>query len=98
MHKRRIILYELNEVPRKLIDFYVKQNPNSTSFAATFTATYSDASSGIIKLTLTADQTKALKSGRYFYDVVVINEDKPSAHVAGALHTERLLQGQLIVE
>ena len=26
----------------------VKQNPNSTSFAATFTATYSDASSGCI--------------------------------------------------
>ena len=27
----------------------VKQNPNSTGFAATFTATYSDASSGVIK-------------------------------------------------
>jgi len=76
----------------------VKQNPNSTGFAATFTTTYSDASSGVIKLTLTADQTKALKSGRYFYDVVVINEDKPSADVAGDLHTERLVEGQLIVE
>ena len=30
MQKKKIILYELNEVPRKLIDFYVKQNPNST--------------------------------------------------------------------
>ena len=29
MPKRKIILYELNEVPKKLVDFYVNKNPNS---------------------------------------------------------------------
>ena len=76
----------------------IKQNPDSSGYAATFTASYSDASSGILKLELTAEQTKALKSGRYFYDVVVINEEKPDEDVAGDLHTERLVQGQIIVE
>ena len=51
--------------------------------------------------TLTTFHTSSVQSGstgRYFYDVVVINEDKPSADVAGDLHTERLVEGQLIVE
>tara|TARA_Y100001937_G_C7089094_1_gene316798 strand:+ start:935 stop:1321 length:387 start_codon:yes stop_codon:yes gene_type:complete len=76
----------------------IKQHPNSTSVAATFTSSYSDASSGIIKLELSDEETRDLKSGRYFYDVVVINEDKPDADVAGDLHTERLVEGQLILE
>ena len=86
------------EVQIAILTSRIKQNPDSSGYAATFTASYSDASSGILKLELTAEQTKALKSGRYFYDVVVINEDKPSADFAGDLHTERLVQGQIIVE
>ena len=76
----------------------IKQHPDSISVACTFSATYTDASSGVLKLSLTPSQTNQLKSGRYFYDVVVINEDKPDADTAGDLHIERLVQGQVIVE
>ena len=76
----------------------IKQHPDSISVACTFSANYTDASSGVLKLSLTPSQTNQLKSGRYFYDVVVINEDKPDADTAGDLHIERLVQGQVIVE
>ena len=65
---------------------------------ATFTVGLTSAYDGQFYIGLTTTQTSALTEGRYFYDVVVINEDKPSADVAGDLHTERLVQGQIIVE
>tara|TARA_B100001109_G_scaffold246261_1_gene234809 strand:+ start:216 stop:602 length:387 start_codon:yes stop_codon:yes gene_type:complete len=76
----------------------IKQHPDSASIACTFTAAFTDASSGVLKLSLTPTQTNQLKSGRYFYDCVIITEDKPNADTAGDLHIERLVQGQVIVE
>jgi len=76
----------------------VKQYPDDVSFACTFTANVSSPSTGVVKLTLTDTQVNTLSVGRYFYDVVVTLENKPSADVVGDLHTIRLAQGQIIVE
>jgi hypothetical protein len=60
----------------------------SDSDATTFTSIVADpASDGILSLSLTNEQTDALTSGRYFYDVEI-------SHVSGdATIVERVMEG-----
>ena len=64
---------------------------------STFTATFSDATNGVVKLTLTDNQTDAVKRGRYFYDVVLTLESKASADADSDLQTVRLAQGGVVI-
>jgi len=90
--------FDFTGVTSFAISSKVKQYPDDVSFACTFTANVSSPSTGVIKLTLTDTQVNTLSVGRYFYDIVVTLENKPSADVVGDLHTIRLAQGQIIVE
>lgn len=80
-----------------VISSKIKQFPESVAFAATFTATFSDSSNGVVKIALTDVQTNALKRGRYFYDVVVILESKAGADTDSDIQTVRLAQGGVVV-
>jgi hypothetical protein len=75
----------------------IKQFPESVAFAATFTATFSDAANGVVKLVLTDVQTDAIKRGRYFYDVVLTIESKAGADDDSDLQTVRLAQGGVVI-
>ena len=75
----------------------IKQFPESVAFAATFTATFSDAANGVVKLVLTDVQTDAIKRGRYFYDVVLTIESKARADDDSDLQTVRLAQGGVVI-
>ena len=75
----------------------IKQFPESVAFAATFTATFSDAANGVVKLVLTDVQTDAIKRGRYFYDVVLTLESKAGADDDSDLQTVRLAQGGVVI-
>ena len=90
--------FDFTGVTSFAISSKVKQYPDDVSFACTFPANVSSPSTGVIKLTLTDTQVNTLSVGRYFYDIVVTLENKPSADVVGDLHTIRLAQGQIIVE
>ena len=90
--------FDFTGVTSFAISSKVKQYPDDVSFACTFTANVSSPSTGVVKLTLTDTQVNTLSVGRYFYDIVVTLENKPSADVVGDLHTIRLAQGQIIVE
>jgi hypothetical protein len=80
-----------------IITSKIKQFPESVSFAATFTATFSDATNGVVKLSLTDIQTDVIKRGRYFYDVVLTLESKASADEDSDLQTVRLAQGGVVI-
>ena len=72
----------------------VKKNyADSAGEATVFTSTIkSPASDGVVTLTLTNTQTKALKAGRYVYDVESFYTDS-SANVI----KERILEGHMTV-
>ena len=50
-----------------------KQNFESVSFAGTFSSTFTN--SGVVTLSLTDTQTKAIDAGRYVYDVMITLAD-----------------------
>lgn len=60
----------------------------STNATATFTCTITDAANGEIKLSLTAGQTANIKSGRYLFDVNIVD--------TGGI-TNRVLEGIITV-
>ena len=72
----------------------IKKNyADSAGEATTFTSTInSPASNGIVTLTLTNAQTKALKAGRYVYDVESFYTDSSSNIIK-----ERILEGHMTV-
>ena len=76
----------------------IKQYPGDVSFACTFSVSFQSEANGIIKLSLTDTQVNNLKSGRYFYDVLVTIESKLDADSIGELQSIRAAQGQIIVE
>lgn len=47
----------------------IRKSYNSSNAAATFSANVSNAINGIVTLSLTTEQTSALKYGRYLYDL-----------------------------
>jgi hypothetical protein len=76
----------------------IKQYPESVSFAATFTSSLSNSSSGVIKLTLSDTETSKLSPGKYYYDIVMIVESKTSADTDSDTYIARLAEGTIIVE
>lgn len=76
----------------------IKQYPESVSFAATFTSSFSNSSGGVVKLTLSDTETSKLSPGKYYYDVVLMVESKASADTDSDIYTARVAEGTIIVE
>ena len=53
------------------VNAYMKKNYKSVSPAAVFTAVVDTGVQGRINLSLTDEQTSAIKAGRYFFDVII---------------------------
>jgi hypothetical protein len=76
-------------VAAKMKKTYNTSDSDATSFNAIVSQPAED---GIITLTLTNQQTDALKAGRYVYDVEISFEDSDGATVI-----ERILEGKIEV-
>jgi len=75
------------------VNAQMKKNFNSdSSETTTFSAAVTDATRGILVLTLTNEQTSALKVGSYVYDVEISHEDS-----SGNTIIERVLEGKIRV-
>jgi hypothetical protein len=61
---------------------------SSTYPRTSFTCTVTNPTEGVVTISLTADQTKALKAGRHVFDVVATHADST---------VTRLLEGIVIV-
>ena len=90
-------LVDKQQATKDLTDYSVaaklKKTYNSDSDDTTeFTAIVSDASSGIVTLSLTNSQTDALRAGRYVYDVELSYLDEDSNTIV-----ERILEGRIQV-
>jgi ssDNA-binding replication factor A large subunit len=75
------------------VNAQMKKNFNSDSSETTiFSAAVTDATRGILVLTLTNEQTSALKVGSYVYDVEISHQDSSSNTII-----ERVLEGKIRV-
>jgi hypothetical protein len=70
----------------------IKSAFTDATVATTFTASVVDASSGSIKLYLSADQTWALTESKYVYDVIANNDNVTPTS------TLRIIQGKVSVK
>jgi len=90
-------LVDVNNNYKNLTNYSVaaqmKKNFNSDSAdTTTFSAAITDATHGILVLTLTNAQTSALKVGSYVYDVEISHQDSSSNTII-----ERVLEGKIRV-
>lgn len=90
--------FDFTGITSNVIGAKVKQYPSDVGFACTFTVSFQSAANGIIKLSLTDTQVNNLKSGRYFYDVLITLEKKLDSDTIGEMQSIRAAQGQIIVE
>tara|TARA_B100001093_G_C26523351_1_gene882716 strand:+ start:274 stop:609 length:336 start_codon:yes stop_codon:yes gene_type:complete len=65
----------------------MRKSYNSTTFTA-FSSSVSNATGGVVNITLSASQTGALKAGRYVYDVEITASDAT---------VTRVIEGQIEV-
>ena len=64
----------------------------ASSTATNFTAAITNATNGVLSISLSAAQTNALKAGRYVYDVEISFNDS-----SGNTIVERILEGKIQV-
>lgn len=62
------------------VEGQLRKSYNSTTFTA-FSASISNATGGVLRISLTAAQTGALKAGRYVYDVEITATDNTITRV-----------------
>jgi hypothetical protein len=72
-----IELSDANDNPLDLSDYTIhaqlRKSYGSTTYTAFTTSSGEDPEDGVITLSLTAQQTGALRSGRYVYDVEIVD-------------------------
>lgn len=90
-----ITLDALNGYPYNLTTCNVKSDIKKSHWSknttASFSANIANSEMGIINLSLSANNTQNLKSGRYVYDVFITNTTQPTSRskvLEGILHVE----------
>jgi hypothetical protein len=68
----------------------MRSKKSDASAAATFTCTVTDASGGVIKMSLPNSTSSALTAGRYYYDLEI--------YTASDAIVKRLLEGEVTVD
>jgi hypothetical protein len=85
-----VIVSDQNGDPKDLTDYTVAAQMRKsyyTSTAIDFTAEASIPEDGEVTISLTAEQTSAIKAGRYVYDIEITGDDQ----------TLRILEGIVVV-
>ena len=68
----------------------VRKHPDSIGVAVTFSLSFVDRSNGLIRLSLTKQETKTIKPGRYVYDVMLTDSSNKKSIAVEGMFNARL--------